>query len=247
MAASTNIRAGEAAAPDEPLRRGRPARLSREAVLAAARELLDGEPASDLTMTRVAQALRTTTMALYRYFPSREALLTALAESVFAEFDPEPLQPGTKWQDALFHWQCALRAHFEKHRGLTRLMGWGGSLSGPWFRAQMPVIEILRENGFAGRRLAEASTWFLGSTVGMLVVDYASGLLAFHGAQAEPLTLDFVSGLPYLTPRQRVIAEETLPHLPEVDKAALTEFGFRQLIRGLEVMRDTTAATPGAS
>lgn len=236
MAASTGI------LEEAPSRRGRPARLSREAVLAAARDLLDSEPAADLTMTRVAQALRTTTMALYRYFPSREALLTALAESVFAAFDPEPVPPGTNWQDALFHWQCALRAHFEQHHGLTRLMGWGGTLSGPWFRAQMPVIEILRDNGFAGKLLAEASTWFLGSTVGMLVVDYAGGLLAFHGPRADPLTLDFVSGLPYLTPRQRAIAEETLPHVPAVDKAALTEFGFRQLIRGLELMR---AATPG--
>ena len=79
--------------------------------------------------------------------------------------------------------------------------------------------------------------------VGMLVVDYAGGLLAFHGPRADPLTLDFASGLSFLTPRQRAIAEETLPHLPEIDKAALTEFGFRQLIRGLELMRDATAAT----
>ena len=63
------------------------------------------------------------------------------------------------------------------------------------------------------------------------------GLLAFHGPRADPLTLDFVSGLSFLTPRQREIAEETLPHVPSVDKTALTEFGFRQLIRGLELMR----------
>ncbi len=219
-------------------RRGRPARLSVEAVVATALRLLDEAPAEDLTMTRVAQALETTTMALYRYFPSREAMLSAMADHVFGEFDTDSAAPDLPWQEALFRWQCALKALFQRHRGLTRLMGWSGRLSGPWFRVQMPVIEILDANGFKGKTLADASTWFLGSTVGMLVVDNASGLLAFHGGQKlSPLTLDFVSGLPYLNARQKEIALETLPLLPAVDTGALIEFGFRQLIRGLEAMK----------
>ena len=139
-------------------RRGRPARLSNESVILAALTLLDGCSADEFTMTRVAQALGTTTMALYRYFPSREALLEALADHVFAQFRMPAGAPLNSWQDTLFAWQCAFKAHVERHQALTRLMAWNGHLSGAWLRVQMPVIEALHGAGLRGRPLVEAIT-----------------------------------------------------------------------------------------
>src|SRR5262245_41455738 len=104
-------------------RRGRPARLSSEAVLQAALALRETSQDEDFTTGRVAQAVGTTAMALYRYFPSREALLDGMADYVFEQFVMPP-GPRDRWQDTLLAWQWALKAHFERYQVLPRLMAW---------------------------------------------------------------------------------------------------------------------------
>jgi AcrR family transcriptional regulator len=217
-------------------RRGRPARLSADTVIEAALQLLDTCAAEDFTMTRVAQALGTTTMALYRYFPSREALLEALAEHVFGQFQMQAC-PDATWQETLFAWQRALKAHFERHQALTRLMAWNGHLSGAWLKVIMPVIETLYGVGFRGRRLVDTVTWFLTETTGLLFIWTADLLLSFDGrGRTGPgyQALNFVDGMKSLDGRQRQIMEEMVPYANEVDAEAMIEFGFRHLINGIE-------------
>ena len=230
-----------AAGIDEPAnanrRRGRPARLSAEAVVEAALKLLETASAEDFTMTRIAQALGTTTMALYRYFPSREALLETLADNVFAQFDMR-VKPGAPWQETLFAWQWALKSHFEQHHTLHRLMAWGGRLSGPWLRVQMPVIETLHAAGLRGRRLHDAVTWFMTDTAGLLTIGTADELLSFDGrgeATQGFRQLQIGNSLDYLNPRQREIMQtDMVPFLATHDVDAMIEFGFRNLISGIE-------------
>lgn len=228
---------------DDPIspakRRGRPARLSNETVILAALTLLDSCSADEFTMTRVAQAVGTTTMALYRYFPSREALLEALADHVFAQFRMPTGAPLNSWQDTLFAWQCALRTHIERHQSLTRLMAWNGHLSGAWLRVHMPVIEALHAAGLRGRGLADAVTWFLSDTVGLLTIASADLLLSFDGrGTSEPgfRAIKVADSLDYLDERQKKLVLEILPHIPEVDAEAMIFHGFRHLIRGMEVL-----------
>ena len=225
--------------PRAPKRRGRPARLSSEAVIQAALTLIEGCPAEEFTMTRIAQALGTTTMALYRYFPSREALLEALADHVFAQFDMV-VKPDATWQETLFAWQWALKSHFEQHQTLHRLMAWNGRLSGAWLRVQMPVIEALHSQGLRGRKLNNAVTWFMTETAGLLTIGTADVLLSFEGrghAARGYGAIDVADSLAYLNPGQRAIMEEDMiPYTPTLDVDAMIEFGFRHLIRGIEAM-----------
>lgn len=68
-------------------RRGRPSKISREQVLAAARTLA----AKDLTMPAVANILGVKTPALYHHFNSREALVSELGQRLFNDLPiPEP-------------------------------------------------------------------------------------------------------------------------------------------------------------
>lgn len=228
--------------PADPIkRRGRPARLSTDAVIRAALTLLDICPAEDFTMTRIAQALGTTTMALYRYFPSREALLEALADHVFAQFHMV-VKPNATWQETLFAWQWTLKSHFEQHQTLHRLMAWNGRLSGAWLRVQMPAIEAIHSTGLRGRRLHDAVTWFMTDTVGLLTIGTADVLLSFEGrgqAQQGYGSLDVADSLTYLNPRQREIMQnDMIPNISAFDVDAMIEFGFRHLIRGIESMLD---------
>ncbi|MGI5404076.1 TetR/AcrR family transcriptional regulator [Streptomyces sp. CA-135486] len=65
--------------------RGRYGKLSRERVLATALELVDREGLSALSMRRVGSELGVEAMALYRYAPSKDALLDGLVEALFIE------------------------------------------------------------------------------------------------------------------------------------------------------------------
>lgn len=67
---------------------GRPSRptLTREAILPAALQLLEREGLAGTTMRALARALRVDPMALYHYFPDRDALLAAAAAHAYATF-----------------------------------------------------------------------------------------------------------------------------------------------------------------
>lgn len=56
-----------------------------ERIAAAARAILLEEGAEAVSMRRVAQAAGITPMAIYTYFPNRDALLRAIADAAFAE------------------------------------------------------------------------------------------------------------------------------------------------------------------
>ncbi|MFD0428862.1 TetR/AcrR family transcriptional regulator [Streptomyces zhihengii] len=65
--------------------RGKYGRLSRERVLAAALEVVDREGLSALSMRRLGAELGVEAMALYRYAPSKDALLDGLVEALYTE------------------------------------------------------------------------------------------------------------------------------------------------------------------
>ena len=79
----------------EPSRpRGRKPRLSREAVLDAARAL----PPQEVTLAAVGAQLGVTSPALYRYFPDRAAILEALAAEARDQLVPPPAElPWDEW------------------------------------------------------------------------------------------------------------------------------------------------------
>ena len=66
------------------VRRGRPPRLSRDAILMAALDMLEREPGLAFSLNGLARALKVTPMALYTYFGSRDDLLQALTERLLS-------------------------------------------------------------------------------------------------------------------------------------------------------------------
>ena len=93
-----------------PSRGPKPA-LSREDVIAAAISIADtdGQGLEALTMSAVAEKLGFTTMALYRYFPSKEALIDAIVDAAMGA-PPAPLVGEASWRERVRHWAYAKRA-----------------------------------------------------------------------------------------------------------------------------------------
>ena len=74
------------------------ARLSRDAIIAAALELADTDGVERLSIRRVAARLGVTPMALYKYFDNKDELLSFALEAFVARADVIP-EAGLPWDE----------------------------------------------------------------------------------------------------------------------------------------------------
>ena len=75
----------------------------------AAIDIADEEGLAALTMQAVSARLGFTTMAVYRYFPSKEALYDAIVDAGMG-LPPAPQEPRGDWRAELTAWAHAKRA-----------------------------------------------------------------------------------------------------------------------------------------
>ena len=85
-------------------------KITREAVLAAALEIIDRDGADALSMRRLARALDRDPMILYRHAPSKAALLDGVAETVLAQLRVDSADPD---------WAGQLREVARRYRALA--------------------------------------------------------------------------------------------------------------------------------
>ncbi|MFH8407093.1 TetR/AcrR family transcriptional regulator [Streptomyces sp. NPDC018019] len=76
----------------EPARRGRPARLSRDRIIEAALDIVTREGSPALTMRRVAEALGSAPMSIYRHVRDKDELLVLLLDRIVTGL-PRPALP----------------------------------------------------------------------------------------------------------------------------------------------------------
>ena len=141
---------------------GRPSRLSREQIIEAALNQLDEDGLSTFSLTRLSRRLGISVMALYTYFPSREAMLDAVTDSIFAEFVTPP-ETGA-WQARLETWVSSIHQLFVRRPIGLRLVRQQEGIFPSWWQNWVPMVRILEEAGLTGAELSFAATW-VGETV----------------------------------------------------------------------------------
>lgn len=207
--------------------RGRPARLSKEAVLEKAMELLATvSTVEELTMTRIAQELGAVPMALYTYFPNREALIEALSAETFSGFTYTAC-PDDPWQKRLHGWLQALQAYLQRFPHLRRSIGWNNNVavSSTWPKLVLPVLDVLIEQGLREQRLALAFNWFVESAMGFVILVSRSA-----GYRQQFVSTPF--GHLGVEDQQKLML--LLPYLNTSAPDELIELGFQSLINQLE-------------
>jgi AcrR family transcriptional regulator len=133
---------------------GRSGKITRDAVLAAALEIIDASGADALSMRGLARALDRDPMILYRHAPNKAALLDGVAETVLARLDVDASDPD---------WAGQLRAVARRFRTLalahphvvplivTRPLATPLGLRPPGtLRPLEDILELLTRAGFAG-------------------------------------------------------------------------------------------------
>lgn len=162
-------------------RRGRPPRLSREKVVAAAVTLAENEGQAQVTMARVAEAVGATPMAVYRYVPNREVLLAEVNNALIEQMDFE-VPDNEPWQQRIRLWMDRARAHFVACPEAMAQIGSPQSSSPAWMKAIAPLAETLRGAGFSDESTALGVVWVARLTMGVLVQEVSGPLSQEHFA-----------------------------------------------------------------
>lgn len=206
-----------------PIPRGRKPKLSAAIILAAASRILAEEHIRDFSMPRLARSLSAGVMSLYTYFPSKDALLLALAEDVYNRM--EPIEPQDRWQDFLHSWLWGVVNHCDRHPEAIKLMHWSGHVSPGWLRRWFPVTLAMKAEGLDGPKLAFAMSWFTTAALGFIAAQLRSPENRLTVTLAHLDDLDIES--------QRLATDLWLD-FAQLQRDDILTFGFQQLIHGLE-------------
>lgn len=211
--------------------RGRPARLDRARTVETALDLLDKAGLDALTMRRLADAMGVQAGALYRYFATKQDLLTAMAERMLSDVSAPRGPVGGDWSERLADLAGAMRTALLAHRDGARVFAGTHSTGAHTLHFADTAIGVLREAGFDDADAARALMAVANFTVGHTLEEQAA-LEPDAEAPADPGRLrDAVAAgsYPHLT--------ATLPVLTSTDFTAHFEFGLRLLIEGLHALR----------
>ncbi|MET7321758.1 TetR/AcrR family transcriptional regulator [Streptomyces sp. NPDC005549] len=212
--------------------RGRPARLSQARTVQTALDLLDESGLDALTMRRLADAMDVQAGALYRYFATKQDLLTAMAERMVGGVADAAGPAGDgDWSKAAACLARALRAALLAHRDGARVFAGTHSTGPNTLGFANSLTGVLREAGFSDAEAARALYAMTNFTVGHTLEEQAA-LQPENDGSADPGSLhDAVAAgaYPHLA--------ATLPTLTSTDFTAHFEFGLRLLLDGLRAVR----------
>ena len=214
----------------------RRAPLNRERVLRAAIELADQGGFEALTMRRLANELGVEAMSLYNHVASKDDLLDAMIDLVFAEI--EPPSTGGDWKTAMRQRALSTREALGRHRWAIGLMEGRTTYGTANISNHNAVLGCLRGAGFSLEMTVHAYSVQDAYIYGFALQerDMSSETADDFAAQAQQQMHDY----------QAVLAD--YPHLVEVvggyisktgyDYATEFLFGLDLILEGLDKLRD---------
>jgi AcrR family transcriptional regulator len=204
---------------------GRPGRLSRDTIIEAALAVLENQPVEAFTLAQVAARLDTVSMAIYNYFPSREALLGEVANCIAKQFVMPAAKRGQQWKQTLRDWLWTLRDLSERYPVMLKIAGIDGKTSAGWLRITRIVGETLHGLGFTGRELALNKWLFCLKARALIDAELTDG--GFHTAIS-------LSRLDELEPDEQEHYLMLRPLHAQISGEDAMEEGFADLVAGIE-------------
>lgn len=146
---------------------GRPRTLSRERIVAAARQVADADGLDALSVRRVAQVVGTGQASLYRHIANSRELLMLLAEDVAAEL-PRPRKRGASREQVIEQW-TALHDHLRQHVWAARIIAGGEQPASGAAAFAASSIEALENAGLNSDESARAYRALWNLTLGYVL------------------------------------------------------------------------------
>jgi AcrR family transcriptional regulator len=135
--------------------RGPRAAYTPDEVVKAAIAIADSEGhLGGVTMQALSAKLGLTTMAVYRYFPNKEALYDAIIDAGLG-LPPEPLDPPASWRDEISVWARAKRESLCARPWLAELPFVAAPHGPNWLSWLEALASPLARAGFRGETLGQ--------------------------------------------------------------------------------------------
>ena len=134
--------------------RGPKAAFTPDDVVAAAVRLADDDGLAAVTMHAVATRLGLTTMALYRYFPSKETLLDAVIDAGTGK-PPRHTEPRADWRTEVTRWSLAKRASLCARPWLAELPFVAAPHGPNWLLWLEAIADSLSRTGLAAADIGQ--------------------------------------------------------------------------------------------
>lgn len=198
---------------------GRPtiAKLDQARIRAAALALVDADGLDGLSMRRLAAALDVSAAALYFHYPTKDALLEAVAADILADVDTSAFTRG--WETGVRAWARSLRSALAAHPRLVPVLSQAPGRRADALQRADDVYGGLVAAGWPPREAtmigASAKYVVFGAALG----SFAAGFAADPGLYAERY--------PHLRQAHRLASQAA-----EVDRESF-EFALERLIAGL--------------
>jgi AcrR family transcriptional regulator len=218
--------------------------LTRERIITAAVELIEGEGVGALSMRRIATELGTDVMSLYDHVPSKASLLDGVAERVLGDID-FTIEPGASWEDQI---RAQARAFWRKARVYPRSTMVVVSRpvdSAATLRSVEHALATLRGAGFGGEDAIQVVRAFVAYVTGTLVreVGVIPGLEPQRPLGQDPAVL--AADRPFLDPAEFPHVMSLSAELLNRDFDADFEFGLDLLVRAVADLRPARKNLPG--
>jgi AcrR family transcriptional regulator len=139
--------------------------MTPDDVVQAAMQLADEDGLAAVTMSAVAARLGFTTMAVYRYFPSKETLLDAIVDAGMGS-PPRPTTPRAPWREEVAEWARAKRAMLCARPWLAELPFVAAPHGPNWLGWLEAVLDPLSSTGLSAPDLGEVLSVIDGYTRG---------------------------------------------------------------------------------
>lgn len=145
---------------------GRPSRISHQQIVAETLTMLEADGLAGFSLARLARSVGVTPMALYNYFPSRDALLDAAAEAMFDGFEI-PAGEGN-WESEIRAWLEALRDLIRRYPVSLQIIRWDDHIAPSWIKIWLPMAQLLKAEGLSGDRLAFGLLWLIQAAMAVI-------------------------------------------------------------------------------
>jgi AcrR family transcriptional regulator len=203
--------------------------LSAEKVRATALRLIEEDGLDELSTRKLGRALGVEAMAIYWYYPSKEALLDAVVDLLMTKMDPRAMEVGGEWIDALRRLAHAYRALAQQYPKAFPLLATRRFATPGTYGFLERLFGVAREQGLDDRTIAR---WY------RLVASYCSGVALNELAGASEAEESPSTELESQFPRFAAVSTWLGPtHYDEV-----FEFGLQVLLDGVEAEVQKRAA-----
>lgn len=151
--------------------KGRPRITSKDKIVEAGLALAAADPSASVSVVSIARKLGIAPMAIYNYFPNRDALMQELSARLLEKMEIEIPAAASPFE-AIGIWARSTRAHFLRNPELLQILDYqNGYVSGAWLAKSEALFRAMEALGFTGEELVKAIRWFWNVAMSAITVE----------------------------------------------------------------------------